>query len=220
MGIVSSGSAPASATRSIHVARQPVYDRAGSIRGYELLFRGASAADEAGQRNAYATSNVIVGAFTDVGLSNLVGDRLCFVNLTREFVVGELELPFDPGSVVLEVLETIKVDDEVVAGVKNLVSRGYAIALDDFVWGSGHEALLPFAHYVKLEVAGTDPAMLTDTVQRLRDYGKLRIVAERLESAEAHAFAIDLGVDYFQGYVLSRPQATSTVDLFLVCFLF
>jgi c-di-GMP-related signal transduction protein len=214
MGVVGSGPASAGgATRSIHVARQPVYDRAGTVRGYELLFRGEAVHDAASRRNAYATSNVIVGAFTDVGLTNLVGDRLCFVNLTREFVVGELELPFDTGSVVLEVLESIRVDDEVAAGVTGLVARGYSIALDDFVFGSGHERLLPYADYVKLEVAGADPADLADSVRRVREYPKIKLIAERLEDEGDLQLARRLGFDLFQGYALAKPQITSTVGL-------
>ena len=46
-------------------------------------------------------------------MSQLVGDRLCFLNLTRHFLVGELPLPFGPDQVVLEVLETVAVDDSV-----------------------------------------------------------------------------------------------------------
>jgi c-di-GMP-related signal transduction protein len=208
MGIVGAG-----ATRSIHVARQPLYDRSGVVRGYELLFRGGSGEQHASKRNAYATSNVIVGAFTDVGLTNLVGDRLCFVNLTREFVVGELELPFGPESVVLEVLESIEVDEDVIAGVKRLSARGYPVALDDFVFGSGHEQLLPFADYVKLEVAGVDPAQLTQNVERIRKYPKIILIAERLEDDADLRLANDLGFELFQGYALAKPQITSTVGL-------
>jgi EAL and modified HD-GYP domain-containing signal transduction protein len=208
MGIVGAG-----ATRSIHVARQPLYDRSGAVQGYELLFRGDAAEQQASKRNAYATSNVIVGAFTDVGLANLVGDRLCFVNLTREFVTGELELPFGPERVVLEILESIEVDEEVIAGVKNLVARGYQVALDDFVWDSGHELLLPFARYVKLEVAGVDPAELAGRVERIRAYPKITLIAERLEDDTDLELARRLGFELFQGYALAKPQTTSTVGL-------
>ena len=200
-------------TRSVHVARQPVYDRAGDVVGYELLFRETADTTVASRSNAYATSNVIITAFAEIGMTNLVGDRLCFVNLTREFVVGELHLPFEPGQAVLEVLETIYVDDEVVAGVATLVARGYAVALDDFVWDSGHERLLPHASYVKLEVAGIDPAALADSVLRCREYPGIKLVAERLEDDADHQRALDLGFDLFQGYALARPQITSALGL-------
>ena len=77
---------------------------------------------------------MIVRAFTEFGVGELVGDRRCFINTTRSFLVGELPLPFGPEQVVLEVLEMIEVDEEVVNGIAGLVERGYEIALDDFVW--------------------------------------------------------------------------------------
>src|SRR3569833_3570869 len=97
IGVVASPSLPG----LVHVGRQALYDRAGRVAGYELLFRGDAAAVEAHERGAYATSRVLVTAFTAVGIAPLVGDALCFVNLTREFIVGELPLPFGTEQVVL-----------------------------------------------------------------------------------------------------------------------
>ena len=208
---------PPSLAGLVHVGRQALYDRTNTVVGYELLFRGDAEAVEAAERGAYATSRVLVTAFSDVGIHALVGNALCFVNLTREFLVGELPLPFGPEQVVLEVLETIEVDDEVVAGVTRLVEEGYAIALDDFVTGgaggTGHERLLDLATYVKLDVLDTDPAELEATVAFCRRYTEIKLVAERLETPEHLDRASALGFDLFQGYVLSRPQVVPALAL-------
>ena len=199
-------------TQMVHIGRQPVYDRDGEVYGYELLFRGAMDALSSSHASAYATSQVILNAFTEFGIGQLVGDRTCFINLTRDFLVGALGVPFEPGQAVLEVLETITVDDAVVAGVELLAARGYRIALDDFVWGTGHERLLTFASYVKLNIVGADPVLVAETVRRCQAYPDVRLVAERLESDADLAFARRLGFDFFQGYVLSRPQVLSAVS--------
>jgi EAL and modified HD-GYP domain-containing signal transduction protein len=201
------------APQSVHVGRQPVYDRAGDVTGYELLFRvGASAAD-ASERGAYATSQVLITAFSEIGIATIAGDRRCFVNLTREFLVGDLPLPFDPGQVVLEVLETVTVDEQVVAGVERLAAQGFAIALDDFVPGQGQDRLLPLATYVKIDALAVDPAGLARAVRTCRRHPHLRLVAERLETDDHLRVARDLGFDYFQGYVLGRPEVISMVAL-------
>jgi c-di-GMP-related signal transduction protein len=197
----------------VHVGRQALYNRAGEVIGYELLFRGHAQAVEAAERGAYATSQVIITTFTEIGFAPLVGDKLCFVNLTREFFVGGLPLPFNDKQVVLEVLETIEVDDEFIAGVANLVDQGYTIALDDFVVGLGHERLLGLATFVKIDLLEMDWAEVAATVEVCRRYPKVQLVAERLESAEMLEFARDLGFDYFQGYILGRPQVVSTTAL-------
>jgi c-di-GMP-related signal transduction protein len=60
-------------THLIHVVRQPIFDRGGEVVAYELLFRGSADAVEAGRRDTYATSHVIVNAFTESGLPGTSG---------------------------------------------------------------------------------------------------------------------------------------------------
>ncbi|MFI5934468.1 EAL and HDOD domain-containing protein [Actinoplanes sp. NPDC051494] len=204
---------PPPGTQLVHVGRQPIFDETGDVVAYELLFRGSMDAVEAGRRDTYATSQVIVNAFTEFGIDEVVGDRTCFINMTREFLTGELVLPFGPEHVVLEVLETVEVDEEVVAGVAALVAQGYKIALDDFVWGSGHEKLLPVASYVKLDLLGGDLTHLDEIVEACRAYPDIKIVAEGLETGEHLALSNKYGFELRQGYVLSRPQVLTANSL-------
>ena len=198
---------------SVHVGRQAVFDRAGGTVGYELLFRVAADAQDAAERGAYATSQVLITAFTEIGIATIAAGQPCFVNLTREFLVGKLPLPFDAEHAVLEVLETVDVDDEVIAGVEQLVAQGFAIALDDFVPGRGQERLLPLATYVKIDVLEADPAQVAAAVALCRRYPRIRLVAERLETEDHLNAARELGFDLFQGYLLGRPEVVSTVAI-------
>ncbi|RZU51795.1 EAL and modified HD-GYP domain-containing signal transduction protein [Krasilnikovia cinnamomea] len=202
-----------SGTQPVHVGRQPIFDRLGGVVAYELLFRGSVDAVAAGHRDTYATSKVIVNAFTEFGIREVVGDRLCFINVTQEFLTGELTLPFGPEQVVLEVLETVEVDDAVIAGITELVAAGYRIALDDFVWGSGHERLLDLASYVKLDLLDGDLSRLEEIVAACRRRPRLQIVAERLETAEQVELADRFGLELRQGYALSRPQVLTARSL-------
>jgi c-di-GMP-related signal transduction protein len=206
-------STPPPGTRLVHVGRQPLYDRNGKIVGYELLFRGQADAAQASAQDAYATSQVIVNAFTEFGLDQLVGGRLGFVNITREFLVGDLPLPFPPHMAVLEVLKSVPIDDEAVAGVAKLVEQGYHIALDDFVLNHSTERLLDLASYVKLNMLEVSPQVLTAVVTTCRHYPRLKLVAECVETEAQMALAKRLGFDMFQGYALARPQVVSTVSL-------
>lgn len=210
-GDVTSASEPPT-TQLVHVGRQPIWNMDRELIGYELLFRSGLAL-VADQNGSYATGQVIVRAFTEFGVSELVGEKLCFINTTRGFLVGELPLPFGPGQVVLEVLEMMDVDDEVIAGIAALVERGYEIALDDFVWGSGHERLLDLATYVKLDLMATDRATLREIARQCRAYPKVRLLAEKVETDDDLIFAKSLGCELVQGYLLGRPQVLSVQTL-------
>jgi c-di-GMP-related signal transduction protein len=196
----------------IHVGRQAIYDRSGDVVAYELLFRDTAGATQASRRSADATSRVIVAAFTDFGLDELVGSRACFINITREFLVGELPIPFDSNQTVLEIIETVDVDDAVVRGVEELVGRGFTIALDDYTPGA-HDRLLPLATYVKVDVlgAGVDVAGIARRCRE--DFPGVQLIAERLETEEQLHRALELGFHLFQGHVLGRPHVVSMVGL-------
>ncbi len=197
----------------VHVGRQAIYDRQGDIAAFELLFRSSPGARSATNGGALATSQVMVAAFTTVGLEELAGGRPCFINLTADFLLGELPVPFAPEHAVLEVLETVHVDDRLVAGVAALVERGYVIALDDFVSGSGHERLFDLASYVKVDFLGTTAAQRRAILDVRRAHPHLQFVAERLETAADVNEAHKLGFELFQGYALSRPAVVTARTL-------
>jgi c-di-GMP-related signal transduction protein len=200
-------------TQLVHIGRQPIYDWGGHVVGYELLFRGSADDVEASRRSSYATSQVIVNAFTEFGLEQLVGGRKCFINLTREFLVGDLPLPFDPDHAILEILETVEIDNAVLAGTVRLVEQGYEIALDDFVFGLGHERLLDVATYVKLDLLIREADELAVVVEQCRRYPGVKLVAERVETEEHILLAKRFGFDLLQGYAVGRPQVLSAVAL-------
>ena len=206
-------SASSDGTQLVHVGRQPIFDEHGDVVAYELLFRGSMDAVAAGRQDSYATSTVMINAFTEFGIREVAGDRLCFINLTREFLAGRLPLPFGPEQVVLEVLETVEIDDEVIAGITSLAERGYRIALDDFVWGSGHERLFGLASYVKLDLLDGDLSRLAEIVAACREHPNIKIVAERLETDEQLALADKYGLELRQGYALSRPQVLTVASM-------
>lgn len=196
----------------IHVGRQPIYDRIGDVMAYELLFRDTRRATRATQRSAEATGRVIISAFTEFGLERLVGTRACFINVTREFLVGRLTVPFEAHQSVLEIVETVDVDDAVIAGVRDLVHRGYTIALDDFTPGP-QEVLLQFATYVKIDLLDVAPAVVAETIELCRRYPHILLIAERLETEDDLQRAFALGFEYFQGHILGKPHVVSMATM-------
>lgn len=156
---------------AVHVARQGLYDARLALVAHELLFRPDAASTTSGDvLGDRATTHVILTTFTVFGLHELVGDHVAFVNLTRPFILGELPLPFEAGSTVLELLEDVPADDDVIAGVRRLRAAGHRIALDDFLWTqTERHALLPYADVVKIDISQVDDDELGATVAALRD---------------------------------------------------
>lgn len=193
----------------VHVGRQPIFDRDRGVLGYELFFRAGEASTAAGSAGDAATTGVILDTFTQFGLDRLVGERLAFVNVTRAFVVGAIPLPFPPDVAVLEIVPGVAADAETLAGAARLVATGYRLALDGFAFEPDRMDFLSHASYVKLDVAGVEPAVLQERFALAKRIG-VSVVATRVESAEQLECATALGADYFQGFHLVRPDVVST----------
>jgi EAL and modified HD-GYP domain-containing signal transduction protein len=197
----------------VHVGRQPIYHRTGDVAAYELLFRATVGSVDAAERGSFATSQVIVAAFSDFGVDGLCGNHPCFVNVTREFLVGDLPLPFEPGRVGIEVLSDIEVDEAVFAGVAALSLQGYQIAVDQSGVESGQEALLPYATHAKIDMLVDDEATINIALSRCALYPHVQLIAERLETREAVETATALGFQLLQGNALGRPHALNATAL-------
>ncbi len=187
----------------VAVARQPIVDRDRRVVGFELLYRSTEA-DPVRRDGEQMTAQVVLGALS-IGLEQLVGDKVMFCNAERGVLVGETPVTLPPDRTVIEVLETVAVDDESVAGCRALVDRGFILALDDFVWGEGAERLLELASIVKIDVLALSRDEVADLVRRCRPYG-VRMLAEKVETDEDVAWAMDLGFELFQGYAIERPN--------------
>jgi EAL and modified HD-GYP domain-containing signal transduction protein len=209
---------PAPTRAAVHVGRQPIFDLAGALYGYELLFRDTATATAAAHGGAPgdpgddATTRTILAAFSAFGLAELLGGRFGFVNLTRSFLTGDIEVPFSPGGAVLEVLETVEIDEAVVAGTRRLADQGYPIALDDFEWTAAAEPMLEIASIVKVDVLGLPWDDALRTAEQCRRHG-VRLLAERVEDEAMMDRCRAAGFTLFQGYHLGRPQTMTAQTL-------
>ena len=189
----------------IYIGRQPIYDRKLNVYAYELLFRAAPDNSARFTDGDQATTDVIVNTFLEIGLDNIVGNRLAFINLTRSFFVGEHTISLPKNRVVLELLEDIDADEEVIAGVKRLSDQDYTIALDDFIYHESLQPLVSLADLVKIDVMALNRDDVRAHVNALRQH-PLRLVAEKVETQDDFDFCRDLGFDYFQGYFFAQPK--------------
>lgn len=198
--------------QDIYIGRQPIFDRDLNVFAYELLFRSGTQ-NHAGEFDGdQATSQVIVNAFIEIGLEQIVGPHLAFINLTRNFVTTQAPLPFPKDRVVLEVLESIHPDADVIAGVRNLAAQGYSVALDDFVFNEDLQPMIEQARIVKIDLMTLSRDQLSEHVRLLRGYD-VKLLAEKIETQEEFEHCKQLGFDYFQGYFLSRPNIVQGTQL-------
>ena len=204
-----SGSLPGAITDhvAVRVARQPILDADAQLIGYELLFREPPAETAEVLDDRAATAAVILDGLLDVGLSGLVGGRLAYLNVSRDFLLSVRPLPLPAQHVVLELLEDQIVDDDLLQVLQELVEQDFTIALDDFRLTPETEQLLQYAQIVKVDVLEHTGHDLESLLERLTEHRpSLTLLAEKVETREEFERCRELGFKAFQGYFFARPS--------------
>src|SRR5271155_5614392 len=187
------------------VARQAIFDRDRRVHGYELLFRSNAGQNEFdGTEGGLATQQVLANSLLVIGLENLVGNKKAFINFGRGPLLQGWHASLPRKNTVIEVLETVEPDAEVLEACRKLREEGYQIALDDFVFRPGFEALLEVADLLKIEIQSMPRPEQKLLVRSSKARG-LQMLAEKVETYEEFQWARNAGYDYFQGYFFARP---------------
>jgi EAL and modified HD-GYP domain-containing signal transduction protein len=188
----------------LFLARQPIFDRAKTVVGYELLHRGGFLPRATFDDAEAATARVALGALTEIGLDPLVGDHVAWINVTRDFLLRGLARSLPPKRVVLELLEHQRVDQALLDVIADLRSSGYLFALDDFAYEPGTEHLLELVKVVKLDLLSLGAEGLRSQVARLAG-SDVTLLAEKVETHEQYQLGLDAGCDLFSGIFLLPP---------------
>lgn len=189
---------------------QPILDQEQRTYGHELLFRSGAGNYFSGDGDS-ASRQVIDNALT-MGLEDLGGHGKIFVNCTREALTKGLVTLLPAATTVLEILESVLVDDEVVRACEGLADKGYEIALDDYVPRDGMDRLLQLVTYVKLDFRACDRSMLKK-IRRHVDGRGIALLAEKVETEAEFERSVKDGFSYFQGYYFSKPKMVEAREL-------
>ncbi len=189
---------------------QPILDREQKTFGHELLFRSGTSNHFSGDPNS-ASRQVIDSALT-MGLEASIGTGKIFVNCTRESLTDGLVTLLPAATTVLEVLETVQIDETVITACERLKALGYQIALDDYVPQPGMDRLLELADYIKLDLRLCDAEELLRIRRHVERHG-IALLAEKVETEAEFDRSVEDGFGYFQGYYFARPKMISGRDI-------
>jgi EAL and modified HD-GYP domain-containing signal transduction protein len=197
-------------SQAAFIARQPIFNHKLNVVGYELLFRGQGYAAGALIDDAErATATVVLNTLTELDMDRIVAGKTAWINVSREFLLGDLIQAVPPSVVGLEIHETEEFDNEMVEGLRELKQAGYKLALDDFRYRDGSDEVLDLFDVVKLSMPELGRQQMRELAARLRPYSG-KVLADKLGTRPDHEVCIAAGYDLFQGYFFCRPAVVGT----------
>lgn len=154
---------------------------------------------------------------------NISGKHLAVENLPEQVQKALKEADLEPTSLILEITESSAMEnaEQTIKIFEKLRKLGVVISIDDF--GTGYSSLsylhrLPFdslkidRSFVSDVNKQTENAQILQTIVSLAQNLNLRIVAEGIETVEQMKVLQDLGCDFGQGFLFSKPLPKDEIE--------
>lgn len=191
-----------------YFARQPILDLNNDTYGYELLYRNQSGVNAYTSENGdISTADIINNTFFGQRLEEILGNKKAFINFTGNLIKRGIPKMISNEHLVVEILESVIVDEELLENCRELKALGYIIALDDFVYSVEKRELFKIADIIKLDFR-TPKELIEQTASMCYPLRKT-MLAEKVETQFEMKYARKLGCSYMQGYYFARPMLMS-----------
>ncbi|MFM1990081.1 MAG: hypothetical protein RJA99_3038 [Pseudomonadota bacterium] len=198
------------------LGRQPILDRNQQLIGYELLYRPDAVTQEAlVTDDNYASVVVVAALLQDLGIDQVLGGKLGFVNVGAETLGPDSPLGLlDPKHTVLELPSKLAADAAVIARVAELRKQGYGIAVTVDSPSVVRQPLFALTTHAKVDLLHVPMEQLPLVMKLLKAAGGRRLlVAEKVETRQQAATCLQLGFDCLQGFYFARPETLSARKL-------
>ncbi|MDK2867000.1 MAG: hypothetical protein PWP51_1112 [Clostridiales bacterium] len=188
----------------MYIARQPIFKTNLDVYGYELLYRSDETTRVFDGTDATRATAGVLASLYEAGIEEITNRKKAFINFDAHFLHEDLPDFIATDEMVIEVLEDVIVDEALIERIKFLKSKGYRIALDDFVEDFATYPLVPYADIIKFDLLLTPlDTIRTQVVAALMQ--KKILLAEKIETEEVFDKAKAMGFTLFQGYFFSKP---------------
>jgi c-di-GMP phosphodiesterase len=206
------------------LCRQAIFDDKLEAWAYELRYANPNSDDERllspFERPSHAnvpasgehTGALVLSAFAEFGLTQVVGKKKAFICVTARALVGGLSLPVPVQRVTLQVQGLDVPHTALIPTFRKLKDQGFDIALDNFEMTPLLEPLLDVADYVKVNVYGRTEDWLRSTMGQLKRHF-VEPIAYGISTNEQLRFCVSLGFSGFQGTFLFEPQVLQRTEL-------
>ncbi|CAM3280149.1 HDOD domain-containing protein [Filibacter tadaridae] len=194
---------------NVFVGRQPILDVNEKIFGYELLYRNS-------EKNFFptidpnqATIGLLVNTFLSIGIDNVVGNCVSFINFTGELLAQDLFSSLNPDQVIVEILEDVEITPSLISKLYKLKNDGFKLALDDFILQEQyqiHTNLFNLIDYIKVDFLHTTLIERHKIENFAKKHPHIAMLAEKIETKEEFLAAKKSGYTLFQGYFFSKPE--------------
>lgn len=193
----------------VYLGRLPILDNKQNLVAYELLFRSDQHNVVSITDNSAASANVIIDTYGQLGIENVIGKRRGFIKVDEKLLLNDTICMLPKKHVVLEILRSVEINDEIIQRCSFLKQKGYQLALSNVTHlDARFDRIMPLINVVKINITALSQQDLLSLVKRLRRWPVL-LLAEKVESQEIARNCIALNFQMLQGFYFAKPEIIS-----------
>lgn len=190
----------------VYLGRLPILDSKQNLVAFELLFRADQQSTVTVTNNSAASANVIIDTYGQLGIENVIGKRRGFIKVDAKLLMHDAICMLPKKHVVLEILRSVEINDEIIDRCTFLKQKGYQLALSNVVQLNKQlRYLMPLVNVVKINVNALNQSELINLMKELKRWPVL-LLAEKVESLETARRCIALNFHMLQGFYFAKPE--------------
>jgi EAL and modified HD-GYP domain-containing signal transduction protein len=193
----------------VYLGRLPILDNKQNLVAFELLFRSDQQNTATVTNNSAASANVIIDTYGQLGIENVIGKRRGFIKLDTQLLMHDAIFMLPKKHVVLEILRSVEINDEIIHRCSFLKQKGYQLALSNVAqFNEQSRHLMPLINVIKINVNALNQDELITLLKELRRWPVL-LLAEKVETPETARRCTALNFQMLQGFYFAKPEIIS-----------
>lgn len=191
------------------ISKQKVFDIKKEVYAYDLVFLHNNDELPGLVSNIKGVSQLIINSVSSVELNKFLDAKTkVFINIDADTLLKGVVDLLDNDRFILNIPQDIEMSDKIVAKIIQYKKRGFDISLEHFDSSvemiKKFSRLFNFIDIIKIDVILSEPHNLEKIVQKFSG-GRIKLLAENIETQKDFTEYAEMGFDYFEGYFLDTP---------------
>jgi len=194
---------------NLYISKQKIIDKKKSVYAYELVFRDASNRPIGFSNSLKATSQLIINSMGSNEIHQLLGKNTrAFINVDETSLTKGILDVLDKDKFVFNILEDIKLTEDVIKRIVSYKKRGFLFSLEHFDSSARmivkFKRLFNYIDIIKMDILISELENLEKVMAKFKPT-RIQLLAQSIESKEDYEDCIALGFDLFQGSYIDKP---------------
>jgi EAL and modified HD-GYP domain-containing signal transduction protein len=179
------------------ISRQAILKDNLTLLGYDLRFREEDLQAASRRTSAAYLADASTMVFH---WESLTAGRLAFIPFGRQDLLSGAALVLPRSKAVINISSDVPADAETIVACQSLKSAGYRLSLQGWTGQADRKPLAALADYLRVDVGKLE------SVTHAKANGRASLIADSVDTWEAHRAARELGIPNFRGSFFLLPQ--------------